>query len=198
MIFGLIIYIVGLIAGLYWILNVDGGWRIFWICAVILWFILGIFAIIGKKISDADKNKPTSEMNLKWLGWSIYAIGAIAIGYWWIWIEGGEGRFRALIFLVWTILGGILLVQLPKEIGLDKAQETSEIAKVISKASKTDGSGAYVGSTFYVGFEISNGTRKNFKLNIRQYNSVMEGETGKLTYKEYKDALSFVDFKPHK
>ena len=76
--------------------------------------------------------------------------------------------------------------------------EKSETVKVISKASNMSGVYGATTTYFYVSFEFPDETRKNFQVEVKQYNSIAESETGILTYKEQKNDLMFIDFKPAK
>ena len=78
---------------------------------------------------------------------------------------------------------------------LEATPQKLESAKVISKATKIGGSGAYISTKYFVTFEISNGNRKIFQSNLEQFNGVTENETGTLTYKEHENDLMFIDFK---
>jgi len=47
-----------------------------------------------------------------------------------------------------------------------------------------------------VAFQFPNGERKNFRLPMDSFNSLIAGETGMLTYKEYNGELFFLHFRP--
>ena len=61
-----------------------------------------------------------------------------------------------------------------------------------------NGEGYYtvpVTTSHFVSFEFPDGFRKNFSVDVNQYNSVAENEAGILTYKEHKSNLMFIDFR---
>ncbi len=65
----------------------------------------------------------------------------------------------------------------------------------ISKSKKTVGNRFSTGNIFYVGFEFSDGERKNFRVSHDDYALIEKGEKGQLTYKESGEHLFFVKFK---
>ena len=72
-------------------------------------------------------------------------------------------------------------------------------ATVVSRASEFRRSsgrtgGRPLGGTHFLSFEFPDGTRKNFKVDVTQFNTIIENETGILTYRECGDWLRFVDF----
>lgn len=166
-----------------------------------LGFLLSGFLLYGsylnKKRNREEKiagtyKKPSSA---KWFGWSIYAIGIIAIGYWMFHsVHSNTGGLSIFIFLIWTVLGGLPMVQGPKHMKFADSPEKSEVVKVISKASNTGGSDVAIVTTYFVSFEFPDGNRKNFSVNIAQYNTILENEVGLLTYKEHGNDLMFINF----
>lgn len=66
-------------------------------------------------------------------------------------------------------------------------------AQVISKISYSTG-GRNPQTIFSISFEFSDGTRKNFNVNIEDFNLIFEKDEGLLTYKEINDQLIFIRF----
>lgn len=50
------------------------------------------------------------------------------------------------------------------------------------------------GSVFYAAFTLPDGTRKNLRVPLDQYNILAEGENGTLAYREYERYSEFVRF----
>ena len=63
--------------------------------------------------------------------------------------------------------------------------------KVVSKEFETVKKGA---SKHYIAFEFPDRTRKSFQVDIKNYNTILEGDTGLLYYKEQGDRVWFVEF----
>ena len=77
---------------------------------------------------------------------------------------------------------------------LENASEHKAIATVISKTSQLDG--AFFSTTYVISFGFPDRSRKVFDVDKMQYAVIGERETGLLTYKQNKDTLYFVDFRP--
>ena len=106
-------------------------------------------------------------------------IGFLEINFW--------GGFA--IWFIWTVIGVIILIFTSESV---RAPEQTEIVTVVSKATQTWSAGTY----YFVSFEFPDGHRKNFMMNVNQYNSVVEKEVGTLTYKDLKKPM-FIGFKPN-
>ena len=170
---------------------------IFIVCG--LGILLSVFLLYGvylNKKRNKDKNLPGIKRK-SWIGWSIYGLGVLALGYWVFYsysVHSKTGGLSSPCFIIWTILGGWLMVKVPKRMKLIDSPEKSEVVKVISKTAKTDGNYVVVGTSYFVSFEFPDGDRKNFSVNVNQYNSVAESETGTLTYKGHDNDLMFIHF----
>ena len=73
-------------------------------------------------------------------------------------------------------------------------------AKVISRTSEETSygkGGRNVSTNYFIAFELPDGTRKNFEVKIDQYNTILEDETGTLTYRESGTYLFFGTFQRH-
>jgi len=68
----------------------------------------------------------------------------------------------------------------------ESAPAHSASAKVFSKTSQIIWG--------LVSFELSDGSRKNFRVSIEDFNLISESESGTLTYKEYENQLLFIGF----
>ena len=141
-----------------------------------------------------------------WLGYIVYLGGIFAIVYSFS-LDGAVG-WKILLLIIWLFLGGFILgerskrafAKLDEKLEYSKKRRAEEIvdAKVKKTAfvrilAKTlDVNAGY--ATHYVSFEFPDGARKNFQVNVEQYNSVVENETGTLTYKGFEKHLIFVNF----
>ena len=116
----------------------------------------------------------------------------------------GDLHFARLFLLILTIgLFGVLIwgtsyaLKLiaqteARENTYSNAQQVQSRAKVISKLMQAE----ELGSVYYVTFDLADRTRKSFTVTAMQYNAVLEGEIGLLTYKENGMHLFFVNFQP--
>jgi len=116
-----------------------------------------------------------------------------------------EGRFVSIIGADYVIdVIGILamcsgalmlLVSIPffirarVERRLDCSPERQEIVKVVDKIYEIQG------MTYYIEFELPDGTRKCVEVDSKQYDAIIQGEVGWLTYKQSKKDLCFIGFK---
>ncbi len=93
---------------------------------------------------------------------------------------------------------GLLFHILKKQRSIDiitkSAQTHNEHAKVVSKASQVVGDRFYTKTIYFVSFEFPQGERKNFPVNINQFNTLAENDNGILTFKENGNYLLFVNF----
>ena len=142
----------------------------------------------------------------------LYFIGIIGLGFFSVYgIMNGEKGVGAIVafFIIWTLAGAGLLAKRSLKLKFKTLPEQTAVVKVIGKATKLsggdyvagdDGSGTAsyttsVTTSYFISFEFSDGARKSFPVDVKQYNSVTESETGTLTYKEHKNDLMFIDFK---
>jgi len=150
-------------------------------------------------------------------GWLIYITGIIAIGIA-IGFLTSISEFAAisLMFLlfVWFFLfpfiatkKAVKKARIPLE-ELINSPEQIEIVKVFKKATEMSGGNFIAGddgngtasfttpviTLFFISFEFPDGARKNFSVDVNQYNCIAENETGTLTYKKHKNDLMFIDF----
>lgn len=66
--------------------------------------------------------------------------------------------------------------------------------KVISKTQEHQS----LGTRDYITFEFEDGTRKTMHSNIQLYGSILEGEIGTLSYREYQNYAYVIDFQRNK
>lgn len=69
-------------------------------------------------------------------------------------------------------------------------------ARVLSKTTEVRPYGRGSVSVPYIVFELPDGTRKDFRVESSVYNIVLEGEKGKLAYRELNNVRVFVSFQP--
>ena len=69
--------------------------------------------------------------------------------------------------------------------------------KVFSKTKQSVGL-LFMGEIYHISFDFPDGTRKNFSVNVEQFNVTKENETGLLTYKEKENYLFFISFNPQR
>ena len=99
--------------------------------------------------------------------------------------------WASVLFVALTLI--ILLCYIPYLIIVrKKASPVKTPAKVISKAMQN----LRARAGYYVAFALPNGTRKNLKVTVEEYNTMVEGEVGILTYKKYKHHIWFESFRP--
>ena len=128
------------------------------------------------------------------IGRIIYIVGILVFGFGAFYFDG-EGRFWSIALGVVWLITGLIFMSISSKVKKElEAPKHTVYAKAISKASKISG-GAGVGTTYYVSFEFDN-LRQNFKVDVAQYNIVVENETGVLTYKKVGERFIFVDFQP--
>lgn len=213
MFIGLFLCVMGILASGWGLLYEEGLLSIILIIVGVVLLILGMLAMYGSKINKKsslliDPAKVSSEpseqkkkRSAMGFGWSTYAIGVIAIGYW-VFKSYSVGSslvaLAIIIFILWAVFGARIMSQIPRVEKLKYSPEKSEVVKVISKVFKVSGSYSHTRTNYFFSFEFPDGTRKNFPVDVKQYNSVAENETGTLIYKEHKNDLMFIDFKPNK
>lgn len=123
------------------------------------------------------------------------------------WFSGDRRSAIALGILgciVLILLGGLVPLAVHQvhsnAIAFRSSPKLTTQAKVLSKTFETDYSyDSESGSSskqeqHFIGFEFSDGRRKNFVVGVAQYNTILENEVGILIYKEHKNRLYFVDF----
>jgi len=202
----LFLCITGMISFAWGLLFEEDVLSIILIIIGILLFILGTLGMYGSQINkkaslpnasanvSSKRSTPKEATSTIWL----YAVGAIALGFWVFHsysVNSPAITLAIIIFVLWVIFGVTQVFAEKKQRLFMLSPEKSETAKVVSKVLKV--SGSYVETTYFVSFELSDGTRKNFPVNVNQYNSVKENEMGTLIYKEPKNDLLFIDFKPN-
>lgn len=137
------------------------------------------------------------------IGKLIYILGILAFGFGTFYFDGEWRAILITLGAIWLV-GGFLLSAFSSE-AKKKAAAAEFIAqaKVVSKATNAsagsvDSYGYRAGITrYFASFEF-NGRRENFEVNIAQYNSIVENETGILTYKEVDDRYIYINFRPNK
>ena len=68
------------------------------------------------------------------------------------------------------------------------------MASKASEVNKGIGRDAKIETLYYVSFQFSDNSRKNLNVDIDTYNTVMENETGVLTFKQDSETLYFISF----
>ena len=63
-----------------------------------------------------------------------------------------------------------------------------------NEVSKTFGQYAPINTIYHVSFEFPDGARRSFPVDVSLYNSIMEKETGILTYKVHGETYFFIGF----
>ena len=132
----------------------------------------------------------------------LFPSGAIFTFFLHLFFNDRTWTFGVLIFFVIAFTGmGLHFCTLKwKALVADKARETAFTraperrvpATVISKMTHLN---EYHEMVYHVAFALPSGERKNFTPLPALYNTVSEGETGMLTYKEHGEYLFFVHFK---
>lgn len=118
--------------------------------------------------------------------------------------SGVLGFFTFILYIIGIIfflfLFIVVLCTFAGQIIKEKLQKTLPIitdnAKVISKHNKITGRNTH--THFYVAFELESGERKQFEITNEQYSFLVEGEMGKLYYKEGKGFAFFEKFEVNK
>ena len=113
--------------------------------------------------------------------------------------RGASGAVAFLIPLGVIVLGlfcgGYYFVRRTVNIlELENTATHQEIVRVVAKTSQLDGS--FFTTTYIVAFELPNKVRKAFDIDKTHYSTIVEGETGLLTYKQNSEQLHFVHFQP--
>jgi len=135
-------------------------------------------------------NKSSSRFWFFWI--SVFLNGLILLVTGIYHVDGALRIALICATVIWFVLGMLLVIgEFANPNKIKKHPILITDAKVVSKVSGLGVTATY----FYVSFEFSDGTRENFSVFVNQYNSVVEGETGTLTYKKYKHHLKFIDFK---
>jgi len=107
-----------------------------------------------------------------------------------VWIPG------AIIIAICVL---VMIPQLIKHNRIDSLPKLTTSAKVITKTSavsKGYGENQTINTIYYVAFQFPDNSRNNFCVDINTYNTVIENDTGLLTYKQSGNNLFFVSFEP--
>ena len=119
----------------------------------------------------------------------IFLIGLIGVS---ILLNHFFGQGAAIVFVVFYLfIGGMILNDSYNKKAFKTAKEITESGKVISKTSGLESSGS---TEYFVSFELPDGNRKNFKVEVDIFNTITENQVGKLTYRENGTRLFFVNF----
>ena len=78
------------------------------------------------------------------------------------------------------------------------ATEYSDYARVFSRMMQPPPVGTDGVPTYYVAFDLASGQRKSFTLDAMQYNALVEGEVGILSYKQNGEHLFYGQFSPQR
>ena len=78
------------------------------------------------------------------------------------------------------------------------ALEYSDYARVFSRMMQPPPVGTDGVPTYYVAFDLASGQRKSFTLDAMQYNALVEGEVGILSYKQNGEHLFYGQFSPQR
>lgn len=132
-----------------------------------------------------------------WFLWvSVFSTGLILLVTGIFYMNGVLRIVLICSTVIWFVLGILLVMgKSTKPNKIKKHPLITRDAKVIAKTSEIDA--IITASLFYVSFGFSDGTRENIQVNVNQYNIVVEGETGTLTYEKHEHYLKFIDFKPN-
>jgi hypothetical protein len=68
-------------------------------------------------------------------------------------------------------------------------------SKVIAKTLQVKGANSSR-TDYYASFELPNGIRQNFPVNVNIYNTLVENEPGTLIYRQNGNTVFFVEFRP--
>jgi len=119
--------------------------------------------------------------------------------------SGSEWGFLFHLLGAFFILGGIACIIVSKvQKSVDKLPLLSVRARVFAKTTETSGGGtSYAGNGqfsldsaitgYFVSFEFDN-HRENFAVDLSVYNTLAEGDTGVLEYKNIDGYLHFINF----
>ncbi|MCL2013865.1 MAG: DUF2500 domain-containing protein [Oscillospiraceae bacterium] len=147
-----------------------------------------------------------------WLGYIIYLGGLIVGVFSFVW--DGLVWLKVLLLVIWLFLGGIILGKRSKK-AFEKMGEKAEATKKKIEAAKKKIAKAEIEknedvkvvaksldinsgfASHYISFEFFDGIRKNFRVDVNEYNKIIENETGTLTYKEIMNRLIFINFQRH-
>lgn len=100
--------------------------------------------------------------------------------------------FSIVLIIVCALVLPLAVVCLPNWLLKKKAKTYTTSATAFSKATNNNQSG----SSYFIAFVLPDGTRKNMKVDVNQYNTIGEKEEGTLTYQENGKHCWFVSFTP--
>jgi len=130
-------------------------------------------------------------------GWFTYIIGIIAFVALMIICKDNDSALFILswfaLFLVWAFSVPFLLIKKAMKkanVSFENIPEQTAKVRVFAKTLDIN----YGIATHFVSFEFNDGNRKNFQVDVNQYNSVAENETGTITYQEAETHLIFIKF----
>ena len=127
------------------------------------------------------------------IGRFIYIVGILGFGFG-LFYFGAEMRTMLIVFgIVWLLVGAFILFIPSEKKLLAETPILTAHAKVISKTSQTE-AGAFLTRNF-ISFEFNN-RRENFEVDVSQFNTIVENETGVLSYKEFQNRFIFSAFEP--
>jgi hypothetical protein len=109
------------------------------------------------------------------------------------------------LFIVFAVFTTFLALRVLPETVRQSAEDNlrtnlndmHEFALVIAKTtevSKEIGSAAKINTIYYVAFQFSDGSRKNFNVDVNTFNTIAENDSGTLTYRQSGDSLFFVAY----
>ena len=138
------------------------------------------------------------------MGKVIYILGLLGFGAGIFFLDGVGWNLSVGFGIFWFISGLFLMSVFSDARKEEKAPKLVVHAKVFGKTVDTSGGGtSYVGNNLYasdkvitkhfVSFEF-NGHRKNFEVDVNQFNTIAENDSGMLTYKDFDNKLIFISF----
>ena len=138
--------------------------------------------------------KPHESFWVLWITIFLTVLGLLGYGIY----NADELLRTALIFAaaIWVILFILLVIGKGMSKPRKKRSVVTTDAKVFSKTTEVTGVDFTV-TRYHVSFEIPDGTRHSFRVFVNQYNTIAEGETGILTYKEQILGLKLISFERH-
>lgn len=105
----------------------------------------------------------------------------------------GDSMSLSIFFVIACAVAlPVAIVCLPNWLLKKKAATYTTSATAFSKATNNNQSG----SSYFIAFVLPDGTRKNMKVDVNQYNTIGEKEEGTLTYQENGKHCWFVSFTP--
>ena len=103
--------------------------------------------------------------------------------------------FMVGLFTFLSLFFGLMILSpIFKAMAFADAENIIASVKVISKTTKTSVTTGSGSTKHHIAFEFPDGTRKNFEIAVEVANTILEGESGTLTYRESGQHLFFVGF----